>query len=450
MIDEINVYKFGGTSQKDYETLERCAHILANDEYAGTVVVSAPSGVTDLLKLAANSALERIDYPIRYAEEIMHKYENVTAGISCGDDFLVPLWEALGKKLTNPPKTVNDQLRKKYVADVLSLGEEYQSKIFTRFLKEQGFTANLLPINAIKLDGDYLDGVYDRRSDERIRRNFREGEILVVPGFIGLNGNGERIVFDRGGSDFTQALAARALGATACYNCTDVDGVKQINPKLLPENEREKIKTIEFLNYFLAQELSRQGAKVLHPRCLEPLMETDIPMYVMNTFNPGGLRTKIYDKPLGEPGFIAVTGKVESFKNITLHTGAMEGKSGYVKLFAEALEGVDLDTLTTSSTEITASFSGNIENHEEIRRRLEQYGRVTMSNGLAQIAMVGENIGRDARLIGKMFEVLGDNGIPVNSQISKANNYSVWIGIPSGDFARAKIALYNELLKKAA
>lgn len=449
--DQLHVYKFGGTSQKDLEAMSQCAAILASDPYAGAAVFSAPAGVTNLLEAAAIEAFATRKYPHSLADQILQKYSKVLEDRKDLTQILTDIENVIYDRLiVQLPKKDLELNREKYFANVLSIGEEKQAEIMASFLERNGFKINLLPEDALRLDGpswSYLDGMYNRESDETIRSYFKQGSLMIAPGFIGINGLSERVVFQRGGSDYTQTIIARALDATACFNCTDVCGIMEINPTLVSDEERKTLRTLPEVSYEQAMDLSRQGARVLHSKSLEPVEEKQIPLYVMNTFEPNGPRTKIYNKPQGEPGFIAVTGKKQSFKSITLHTGAMEGKAGYFSSFSDALSKVDIDTITTSSTKITASFSYTQANLDAAREKLSGLGNVMMDNGVALIAMVGENIGKNPRLLGDMFYILGNNNIPIDQQISKADNTSIWVAVPVNDFERAQIALYNGLLR---
>ncbi|MGV8163053.1 MAG: aspartate kinase [Candidatus Nanoarchaeia archaeon] len=451
-IEPIHVYKFGGTSQRDLEAMSQCAAILASDPYARAAVFSAPAGVTNLLEAAASEAYGTGKYPHSIAQQIILKYSAVLKDRLDSDKMLTHIenviYDRLIVQLPNKDLDIN---KDKYFANVLAVGEEKQAEIMASFLERNNFKINLLPNDALLLDGDswsYLDGVYNRESDEIIRSYLKQDSLMIAAGFIGINSQCERVVFQRGGSDYTQTLLARALGATAAYNCTDVCGILEINPALVLEEERKNLRTLKELSYEQAMDLSRQGARVLHSKALQPVEEKQIPLYVMNTFDPNGSRTKIYNKPQGEPRFIAVTGKKQSFKSITLHAGAMEGKEGYFSRFSGALSNVDIDTITTSSTRITASFSYARDNLDVALEKISTLGHVAMDNGVALIAMVGENIGKNPKLLGDMFYILGNNNIPVNQQISKADNASIWVAVPVDDFERAQIALYDGLLKK--
>lgn len=443
------VYKFGGTSQGSSIALNHCLDILRADKNNKAVIVSAPSGVTNLLKGLSLSAFEgAFDHCDDYINKIKQRFVEVFPDSSFEGIINQHIDSLSGKIALSKILSKENFDVRRFEADILSFGENLESVLFSDFLNNSGIRTALFPVDNIRLSGGYLNAVYESVNDGVFRRYMndaiRSGSVLLIPGFIGKNKRGESVVFDRGGSDYTQALFARAINADVAYNCTDVNGVLPINPSFLNVGERVALESISHMSYNQAQELSRQGAKVLHPRCIIPLKQKNIDLYVCNTFDFYGSKTLINGFENNKE-LLAVTGKNDGYVNVTLRTGEMEGRSGYVLAFANALKDVDIDTLATSAVEIQASFAHNGVDLDKIKADLSGHGDVRINNGSALIAIVGSNLNK-SRYVGEFFTKLHDEGISVN-QITKSNNTSLWVSIPSSEYVRAQVAVYGGLLK---
>lgn len=441
----MHIYKFGGTSQGSSQALEASLGVVRRDDKRKAIIVSAPSGVTDLLWMGTEEALRSKEVPKRTIDMIANRFEEVYSNVANTSTIINQHIDILANRFSQV-NNLKKEREARFIANIVSFGEELESQLYTLLLNQNNIPSRRLPENLVILEGDYLNGTYNRISDKKIKDDFEKDNLtIVVPGYYGHNLQGERVVFGRGGSDFTQTLVARAVQASACYNCTDVNGVMPINPKILPEELRKSIKTIRQLSYEQAQELSRQGAKILHPRCITPLREAGIDLYVINTFNPEGEYTHISNQVSEESTIIAVTGKDDSYMTIKLHAGDMEGQKGYFLAFANSLKEIDIDTVTTSSVEIKASFTKNGADLETIKKELEKYGEVDIHNGSSLIAIVGNNIGKASNL-GRVFTTIYNANIPIG-QISKSNEESLWLSIPSKHYQQAQVAIYSELLR---
>ena len=114
------------------------------------------------------------------------------------------------------------------------------------------------------------------------------GTIPIVTGFNGATADGRPTTLGRGGSDFSASILAAALDAAELWIWTDVDGIMSADPRLVPDAE-----VLDELTYAEAAELAYNGAKVLHPRTLAPLVEKKIPVWSKNSFAPEKPGTKI-------------------------------------------------------------------------------------------------------------------------------------------------------------
>jgi aspartate kinase len=461
----MDVYKFGGTSQKDIESLMQCVNILtgSNNYKKHNKIISvhsAPKNITNYLDAAYHyKILTKGKFPKEAFENITKTFYPIYSPIPGAQILLGEQLNQLENLLRLNVKGFSEYQLDLYRAAVLASGEDMQAPMIEYVLNKLGIKAKRIPQEYFLLKGNPLDSDYNHSSDKKTARfidSLSEGTIAVLGGFAGKNKKGEFQVFSRGGSDSFQTISmsiykmAHPEEEVVGYNCTDVDGIKQIDPKFVEEKDRKNIKTVPELSYVQAQNLSLKGGKVLHSKSIDPLIEGDMSLYVMNTFNPDDpkLRTRIYNKEMnGEGKVFAITGLEKKFTSIKLQTGQMEGRAGYLSQFMKALNNVDVETASASGVDISASFHDYNAQIDEIKKKLEKQGKVNVETGNSLIAIVGENIGRSPKILADFFNILDNKDIRVHN-IHKSNDVSIWASIDNTKFAEAETALYKGMKDK--
>ena len=198
---------------------------------------------------------------------------------------IVVVLSAQGKttdKLIGEAKELSDKTEDREMDVLLSAGEQMSTAKLSILLNNMGYPS-------ISLTG-WQAGIYTNNSNQnamieyidtsRIRKELEQGKIVIVSGFQGINENLDITTLGRGGSDTTAVALAAALEAKNCYIFSDVDGVYTADPKKI-----ENTKKIPKLSYEEMQELSSEGAKVLHNRCVEIGEKFKIPIITKSTFN---------------------------------------------------------------------------------------------------------------------------------------------------------------------
>ena len=447
----MHVYKAGGTSNGSKDALEHYAALLAQDPNPRVTIQSAISGITNLLLMGAAGQIEVGKFSDAAYYPLKEKTVRVYGSVPGAEELIEHHFQELDARIHTGGNTriTNEYQQKLHRARIASWGEWSSAQLFTHFLKTKGVRANYVnSMTCMYLAGDPTNAEYDRSSDALIREQVKnpEVDIHVFGGYWGVHPQtNEFMVFDRGGSDYTQTLIMRALNAKRGYNCTDVNGIMPIDPRLLPEKSRVHLKTIPELSYQEMQELARKGAKVLHPRCIEPLMEDSLELYVLNTFNPHGPQSRVGPISDSTPRITAVTGKKENYLTLTLRTGLMEGQTGFFTGVAQAFEGVNIEAVTTSHVGISVSFSDPSANVEAITRKLSKLGKVTPHNHSSMIAMVGRGLGNEPKFLSQFFATLAEENIPIG-QVTKSDDFSLWVSIPTENYETALRALYRDLI----
>jgi aspartate kinase len=300
------VLKFGGTSVGTAAALRSALEIAeaAARERPVVVVVSALSGVTNALEAAlSGAAAGRLHVP-GFAAAIRGRHLALLAAVAKG----APARRAgavvreraaqLEARLSavSPGGAFSAATR----AGLLSLGERLSVPIVEAALRARGVDAHAVDgASLIRTDGAFAEAAVDYPATRRLTRtafgSLGLGAVPVVTGFVAATAAGETTVLGRGGSDLTAAVLGWAVDAERVEIWSDVDGVMTADPRLDPG-----ARTIGRLSYGEATALARGGAKVLHPRTLEPLADAGIPVFVGNTWRPGGPGTWIGPEPAAE------------------------------------------------------------------------------------------------------------------------------------------------------
>ena len=285
----MKVFKFGGTSVAGPEQIVAVKNIVTAEPGPLVVVVSALGGTTDLLlRLAGMASLKDIQY-----KEVLHEIEQ--RHLNCVRELLPVAAQsrALGqvKSDLNLLETLAEgafligEITPKLSDRIVSFGELLSSYIISTYLAESGVDAAFKDSRELlQTDENYGKAMVDfPTTNARCQDYFKDPQqrITVVPGFIAASGKGNTTTLGRGGSDYTAAVIAAAVGAEELQIWTDVSGMYTANPKIV-----KQARAIPRISYEEAMELSHFGAKVLFPPTIQPVLAKGIPIRIKNTFQP--------------------------------------------------------------------------------------------------------------------------------------------------------------------
>lgn len=293
----VRVLKFGGTSVGAPHVLRRAVQILkaADQRCRPVAVVSAAAGVTDMLVEAADRAPHSREEAEHWVDRVRHRYRSL-AGTTLDDAQLRAAYSqhrrshlsGLEDALTRPvPKgsPVRDA--------VLATGERLMTPLLAAALRSSGVAAE--PVDAaslIRTNAAHGSASVDWTTTRGQIRNWHAGcpdEIVpVVTGFIGSTSTGSTTTLGRGGSDYSAALLAHALGADRLERWTDVDGLYTRDP--VENADAEPLRRIPMDQ---AREWTKNGRLGLHPRTIDPLAAAGIPLHVRCTRRPAATGTRI-------------------------------------------------------------------------------------------------------------------------------------------------------------
>ena len=422
--------KFGGTSVGDVAAFERVFHVVSMQvERRPVVVVSAMTKVTDAL-LAAFDIAKKGDASAAAASLEPHFARHVDVAeqfISFGHR------KAFNEELSFAREELTDLLirasRRSLPLSMLkdaivSYGEQLSSRLLAEVLKSKGVNARQFDSRRLIMTDDEFGAaqpIIDETNEIvrlELEPSIKAGEVPIMGGFIAGNRAGETTTLGRGGSDYSAAIVAAALGASELQIWTDVTGVMTCDPRICSDAA-----TIPVLSYEEAAELAYFGAKVLHPKTIKPAVDNAIPVRVCNTFKPDEIGTMILAESGEAPNKIK---SIASKKNITIlriNSARMLGAYGFMSAVFQVFDRhrTVIDVISTSevSVALTLDHADGIEKLVEDLRRL---GDVEVESGYAVICVVGEGLRASTGLASKIFSTIEDVNVALVSHGASAVN----------------------------
>ena len=425
----MRVLKFGGTSVADAEAIGRLVAIVAARRGCRTVVVSALGGVTDRLLAIAGAAAS--DPPAAKAEldavlarhfEVAGALERPAArqmmdamlrGIGQGAERTLDAIAAAGA----PSPALLDKL--------VACGELWSSRLVAAFLADAGAAVQWIDArHLVRTDGAHGRAVPDFDATERaVRRLVRPAlaldRVVVVGGFIGSSPDGATTTLGRGGSDYSAALLGACLMADEIEIWTDVDGVLSADPRVV-----SRARVLSTLSYEDAETLATFGAKVLHPKTIEPAASRDIPVRVLNSRRPAEPGTRI-DGSGGDAGYAAVASRA----GLALLERTARGRDADGAFASRALQALADARVTVIVGEVhqdrvTVAVDGGAD-LEGLHTRVSSFAEVGVRNGLSVVCAVGGRLASDPRLVTSAFALLDDRRLHLVARPGRSSALAV-------------------------
>ena len=288
----MKIFKFGGASVKDAESIKNVASVLNYTGYDNTIiVVSAIGKTTNLLEKLVkdyvsksvnlkNTFHELIDSHLKILNEL--NFNNNSKLIIDVKKIIQKIKFFLDNNKSPNYDFIYDQ--------VVSFGEIISTTIVSQYLNSTGILNKLIDAREIiKTDSYYRDSNVDwETSQTKIKKTFNSNGVYVTQGFIGSDYNNYTTTLGREGSDYTAAIIAYSIDAKEVIIWKDVPGVLNADPK-----EFKKTKLLNKISYREAIELAYYGASVIHPKTLQPLQKKEIPLIVKSFMDPKGKGTVV-------------------------------------------------------------------------------------------------------------------------------------------------------------
>jgi aspartokinase/homoserine dehydrogenase 1 len=450
----MKVLKFGGTSVGSPERIRGVKKIIESAGSPCLIVVSAFQGITDDLKHLSELAANRDDEYEILLDKIIDKHIDFTRQLIVKNKQNVVI-----KDIKNISDDLRETLNRIYLLRELSkhsldqtlgTGEILSSLIISNLIDNcQLIDAR----NFIKTDSNFGFANVDFAKTDSLITKSLAGTMkrVIVPGFIASNEKGDTTTLGRGGSDYTASIFAAALNADVLEIWTDVDGFMTADPKKV-----ERAYAIESLTYSEAIELSHFGARVIYTPTLRPVYKKNIPIFVLNTFNPLSKGTLISNKTNdNNRSPIKGISSIDHIDLITLQGTGMVGVTGTsMRLFgALARRNINIVLITQASSEYSITFavvpsdsviaSDALNDEFKIEIDHNKELKILVEKNLSIIAIVGERMKNTPGISATLFSSLGRNGINVIATAQGSSELNISVVIKNDSLKKALNVIHD-------
>lgn len=405
------VQKFGGTSVGSATAMLNVMQIVSNTAAEKLVVLSALSGVTDMLQSYAKASLEEEK---RLEKHILgrHLKQILELGLENNVQLKFKITDVINQLALL--KTVSKKA-------LLVQGELMSIEIFAALLTKNNVNCTILPSEYyLHLDDN---GQPEYEPNEDFREWIRENQIVIAPGFVCFDNEGSLSNLGRGGSDFSATCFGAVLAADRIEIWTDIDGLHQNDPRYV-----EGTYPLREMAFSDAEELSFFGAKILHPLCVQPARVCNIPIHLKNTLKPTDQGTVISQKE-NDSRFLAVAAK-DGIQVIKIDSSNMFDTYGYLNSVFSVFNKykISVDALATSEV----SISMTIDNHtciDKAMNELKLLGEIQLSESNSLICVVGNFKANQSGIMSKILKTI--SGIPISLISYGGNERNITFVVPS-------------------
>ncbi|MBL7474127.1 bifunctional aspartate kinase/homoserine dehydrogenase I [Robertkochia sediminum] len=459
----MKILKFGGTSVGNSQNIKKVYQVVkqanSNDLI---VVVSAMSGVTNLLESAVASAAAGS----RDFEASLKKLEDHHL-VTIRDLFAVSEHSKLigyFKRELNKLETLLEgafmigESTPRLKDKVLSYGEQFSSYLIQQYFACNDLDSWLGDSRAlIKTNENFGKAQANVELTHNLIREAvkdHKGKVGVLQGFVASSENGHTTTLGRGGSDYTAAIVAAATNAEILEIWTDVSGMYTADPRMV-----KQAFAIPHISYEEAMELSHFGAKVLYPPSIQPVLEKAIPIVIKNTFDPEAPGTKIAKRAEATKRAVRGISRIGDISLLSLEGPGLIGIPGTSQRFFNVLSSGNINVvmITQASSEHSICVGIADEDAEKAIAMLRQeFEREIASHKvyppltereLSIIALVGDQMKSYQGLSGRMFSALGKNNVNIRAIAQGASERNISAVIANKDVKKALNTLHEEFFE---
>ncbi len=452
------VMKFGGTSVSslgNWETIASLVKARLDDGLRPVIVHSALGGVSNALEEVLEAAVS--GHPGDRLEAIRRQHYDLAEALGLDgagllDERLHELEQLIaGVRLV---KEVSVRVRVR----VMALGELLATRLGAAFLENSGLPVNWMDARDLLTSRSrpgrnpaqsYLSATCDFSHDPVMESKIAEQDgVVVTQGFIARNKSGETVLLGRGGSDTSAAYFAARLQARRLEVWTDVPGMFTADPRVVPS-----ARLLVALRYDEAQELASAGSSVLHPRCISPVREGGIPIFIRSTTHPeiaGTVISSVTEEV--EPQVKGICMR-DGLTLVSMTTVGMWHEVGFLaKAFgAFAENGVSVDLISTSETNVTVSIDTSDgllpdDVEEALVHDLEKLCHVSVISNCSAVSLVGRKIRTIMPRMAPALEVFEEERIHLMSQAANDLNLSFVVDKQQGP--RLVRKLHTSIIRK--
>jgi len=467
------VHKFGGTSVGNAQCFASVADVVLEQHNktsgkpgGGTVVVvSAMSGVTNQLIAGARASAEGKDTTYHEIKaSLLGRHLEVVEALLSNSPERLEVSGFIEDRLHELERlyrsiAVLGELTPRGCDVVASFGEQLSVNILAAVLRERGMRSQAISATQLIITDDSFGAATPfmeptrQRLQEYVKPLVERGVIPVITGYIAATESGVTTTLGRGGSDYSAAIVGAGLDADEVWIWSDVNGILTADPNIVPQ-----ARTLAELSYTEAANLAYYGADVLHPKTIRPVVESGIPLRILNSFNPAHPGTLIVEKPspgreplpaiISSTGFslIAIGSQDDSW---TLHMAARAlqrlSEAGLdVLMFSQSLSEHSLNLVVREQDQ---AHCLNVLSQEFKNSGPKNIWNLGTKEEVATISVVGmpDWNGKETSIVSSAFSILGKHNTRVIAVAQAASEYSVSFCIPEDQVTVTVRFLHHEL-----
>jgi aspartate kinase len=461
--------KFGGTSVGSPEAIQNVVSIISEAVGRGErviIVVSAMSGVTDSLITSVKEAAAGNKWSyLSTGQKMRDRHEEALNMFTAPGKDREKVRHEIAAIVTQHAElcqavNILGEATPRIIDSVVSFGERLSCRVVAAALRQQGIYAAAYDATQLVVTDDRFGGAgvlweeTTERIQDRLLPALEQGVVPVITGFIGATLDGHVTTLGRGGSDYSGAIFAGCTNSDELIIWTDVDGVMTTDPRL-----DKRARVLPYVSYQEIGELAFYGAKVLHPKTVQPILNMGMPLRVRNTFNPKHPGTLIGED--SEPSETVIKA-VTSIRNVALLTVSGKGMIGVPGIagrtfLATAKAGGNILMISQASSEQSFCFVVLDENADAARHAIEtelaaeiardDVDLVDIMGEVAVLTTVGAGMRGTPGVAGRVFTTMGDSGVNVIAIAQGASECSISFVVSETDLKKAVVALHDLALE---
>lgn len=451
-MSNIFISKFGGSSVADAQQIAKVRDIVASDKRRRVIVVSGPGRsnkneqkVTDHLFNIATQGQHFYNQRLTISasqsrQAVIDKFSTIISDLGIdGKEILAALKKDLDTKLTDD----------KRIAFLASRGEHYNARIIAAYFDSCGMPSKAqlpedfgLLVSDVYLAAKTLDKAY-----ENILSLEEYSGISVIPGYYGVTEKGDIAVFSRGGSDLSGGEIAYALDADTYENWTDVNGVYEVDPRIIPQ-----ARAIPRLTFKEIRLLSSKGFNVFHLDAMLKCRDRKIPINIRNTNAPNEPGTLILNERVPEEGVVGIA-RLDNMSYIHIEKDMLGEEIGFTASLLQIFQDFGINTYhyPTDKDDITVLVSkedllGSINDLRRVIEKRLKPNNMTVVYNLSVITPVGLGLIGNSYPIIEALKALGDAYIPIELIDQSPSQICFHVGVPQNIADQAMQILYDTLI----
>lgn len=455
--------KFGGTSVASSDKVRHVANLVKSYSKDNSIVVvaSAVRGMTDdLLQISESvrkgNRAEIEEFIDRVAKTHMDIAKDAVEKKRISDELRSTL-NALIKELEDvlSGMVLLGEVTPKSQDYLLSFGERLAAPILCFALKDTGMKAEFLNGKeaGIVTDSNYgeakpLMDTTKLKVSHKVEPMLKDGTVPVITGFVAADQNGNLTTLGRGGSDYTATIIASCINADEVWLWTDVDGLMTADPRMV-----KNANVLKEVSYAEAMEMALFGAKYMHPRALEPIVDGGIPIRIRNTFKPENSGTLVVKSPKTDShNIVKAVSVIRNTALIDVRGGSMVGAPGTAAKIFNVLGENKVNIMMISQSPSESSISMVVRKNDldkavnslELNLLGKVIKTVNVTDNVAIIAVVGSGMRGIKGVASRIFGAVARHGINVIMIAQGSSELNLAFVVDDKDCEEAVRAIHEE------